>query len=66
MNDLSNESKSTVESTTTDTKAETITTTTLSPDELRRRRLEKFSTGSTSKSQASTSSNDTSDKQLST
>jgi hypothetical protein len=55
MNDLSDESSSTVEPTTT-----------LSPDELRRRRLERFSSGSTSKSQTSTNVTDTNDKQVST
>ncbi|CAF0754547.1 unnamed protein product [Rotaria sordida] len=65
MNELSNESNSNVESTTPPPPPPT-TTTTLSPDELRRRRLEKFSTGSTTKTQTSTSSNDINDKQVST
>ncbi|CAF3703522.1 unnamed protein product [Rotaria sordida] len=66
MNELSNESNSNVESTTPPPPPPTTTTTTLSPDELRRRRLEKFSTGSTTKTQTSTSSNDINDKQVST
>ncbi|CAF2856253.1 unnamed protein product [Rotaria sp. Silwood2] len=69
MNELSNESNSTVEPTSPSPPPPPPpppTTTTLSPDELRRRRLEKFSSGSTSKSQTLTSSNDVNDKQVST
>ncbi|CAF3348370.1 unnamed protein product [Rotaria sp. Silwood1] len=66
MNELSNESDSTVESTIPSIPPPTPPPTTLSPDELRRRRLERFSTGSTLKSQTSTNSNDVNDKQVST
>ncbi|CAF0747485.1 unnamed protein product [Adineta ricciae] len=57
MNELSNESTSTIESS-----SPPPTATELSPDELRRRRLERFSSGNTLKIQTS----DNNDKQVST
>ncbi|CAF0803432.1 unnamed protein product [Adineta steineri] len=66
MNELSNESSSTVESSSPPSTPVPPTVNPLSPDELRRRRLEKFSGGTTAKSQSSTTTADVNDKQVST